>query len=227
MKKILAFVLAVMCVVSLAACTPSGGISYEIGNDDRADYFYKTYNNYVDMYGEAKLEDGKLTGVAVVRLIDFTGDGVYELYMAYADGTEDYVNKQIVVGFDYGAAILIGPTPKGMTTGDEIVYADLTTKTSADAEAPSVWIYKDDVGRGYIVVGEDLSRSADYITFVQTRGDEKIYSFQVEFTELDGNEPKGTFEKIDLVGLTENDVKSIFEENEKVVESINAQAINK
>ncbi|MBQ8001506.1 MAG: hypothetical protein IJ298_09995 [Ruminococcus sp.] len=227
MKKILAFVLAVVCVLSLAACNLSGAITYDIGNTDRANYFYKTYNRYVDMYGEAELKDGYLTGVAVVRLLDFTGDGVYELYMAYADGTKDYVNRQMVVGFDYGSAVLIGDTPNGMTTGDEVIYADITSKSFADAETPSIWLYKDNIDRAYIAVGEDLSKSADYITYVQTRGDEKIYSFQVDFTELDGNEPGGTFEKINLSDLTQEDAKLIFEENEKVVSSIKGQATDK
>ncbi len=223
MKKILAFILAVMCVLSLAACNGTGKGTYDIGNTDRANYFYNTYNNYVDQYGEAEFKDGKLTGVAVTRLIDFTGDGVYELYMAYADGTEDYVNRQMVVGFDFGAAILIGDTPNGKTTGDEMNYKYLETKETADKEGYSIWLYKDSVNRGYIAVGEDLSKSADYITYIQTRGDEKIYAFRTEFTEIDGNEPKGEFEKIDVVGLTEDDVNAIFAENEKVVKSIKAQ----
>ncbi len=226
MKKILAFILAVMCVASLAACNVTGSATYDIGNTDRANYFYNTYNKYVEQYGEAKLENGALTGVAVVRLLDFTGDGVYELYMAYADGTEDYVNRQMVVGFDFGSAILIGDTPRGKTTGDEITYKEITTKTSADAQSPSIWFYKDSVNRAYIAVGEDLSKSADYITYVQTRGDEKIYAFRTEFTELDGNEPQGEFEKIDLTGLTEDDAKVIFAENDKVVKSIKAQTKN-
>ncbi len=227
MKKILCFILAVVCVLSLAACDLSGAAAYDIGNTDRANYFYKTYNKYVDMYGEAELKDGYLTGVAVVRLLDFTGDGEYELYMAYADGTEDYVNRQMVVGFDFGSAVLIGDTPAGMTTGDEINYKEITSKASADAQTPSIWIYKDTVNRAYIAIGDDMSKSADYISYVQTRGNEKIYSFQVEFTEEGGNEPQGTMEKIDLSDLTEEDAKLVFTENEKVVKSINAQAKNK
>lgn len=222
MKKILAFVLCVLCVFSLAACNGSKR-NYDIGNTDRANYFYNTYNKYVDQYGEAEFKDGKLTGVAVARLIDFTGDGVYELYMAYADGTEDYVNRQMVVGFDFGSAVLIGDTPYGKTTGDEINYKYLTTKTSADAETPSIWLYKDSVSRGYIAIGDDLSKTAEYITFVQTRGDEKIYAFRPEFTEVGGNEPKGEFEKINVVGLSEDEANAIFKENEKVVKSIKAQ----
>ncbi len=227
MKKILAFVLAVICVLSLAACDMSGAISYDIGNTDRANYFYNTYNEYVDKYGEAKLENGYLKGVAVVRLLDFTGDGVYELYMAYADGTEDYVNRQMVVGFDYGSAVLIGEAPYGMTTGDEVTYADITSKASSDAQTPSIWLYKDNLDRAYIAVGEDLSKSADYITYIQTRNNEKVYSFQPEFTELDGNEPGGEIEKINLSNLTEEDAKSVFAENEKVVNSIKGQATDK
>lgn len=210
MKRIVAILMALVCVLSFAACNVPGAIVYDLGNVDRANYFEKTYNNYVDQYGKAEFKDGMLTGVAVVRLLDFTGDGVYELYIAYADGTTSYVNKQVVVGFDYGSATLL----------DE----EITSKSSADAETPAIWFYKDSVNRAYIVTGEDLSASADYNTYVQTRDGEKIYSFQKEFTELDGNELDGDYEKIEVSGLTQEDADLVFEENTKVVDSIKGQA---
>lgn len=222
MKKILAFVLAMMCVLSLVACDMSGSIAYDLGNADRAKCFENTYNNLVEKYGEAKFENGKLTGVAVVRLVDFTGDGIYELYLAYADGTQDYVNKQMVVGFDLGSATLIGKDGRH-SSQDETPYENITSKASADAQAPSVWLFKDTAGRGYIVTGDDLSKSADYITYITTRGNEDVYSFQVDFTEIDGNEPQGEFEKINFVDITEDDAKAVMDENKKVIDSISGQ----
>lgn len=212
MKRFFALVMALILVVSLMACTPKGAIVYNIGNVDRAGYFQKTVNNLVDEYGEAKLEGDILTGVAVVRLLDFSGDGVYELYVAYADGTKDYVNKQLVVGFDMGAATLL----------DE----EITSKATADDATPSICIFKDTTGRAYLVVGEDRATSAEYITYIQTRGEEKVYAFDTEFTEVDGATSEGTYETIKLSGLTKEDSKYIFEENEKVTDSINGLAEN-
>lgn len=222
MKKILAFILMVMCVLSLVACDMSGSISYDLGGADRAKCFSNTYNSLVEKYGEAKFENGKLTGVAAVRLIDFTGDGIYEFYAAYADGTQDYVNKQMVVGFDMGSATLIGKDGRSASQ-DETPYENIISKESADAKAPSVWLFKDAANRGYIVTGEDLSKSADYVTYITTRGNEDVYSFQVDFTEIDGTEPQGEFEKLSFVDITEADAKKIMDENKKVLDSINGQ----
>lgn len=222
MKKLFAFLLAMLCVLSLVACDMSGAITYDLENADRARCFNNTYKSLVEKYGEAKFENGKLTGVAVTRLIDFTGDGIYEFYVAYADGTKDYVNKQMVVGFDLGSATLIGKDGRNASQ-DETPYENITSKASADAQTPCVWLFKDAANRGYIVTGDDLSKSADYITYISTRGNEKVYSFQVDFTEIDGSEPQGEFEKINLVGITESEAKAVLAENEKVMDSIRAQ----
>ncbi|MGN0452517.1 MAG: hypothetical protein ACI4GZ_01820 [Ruminococcus sp.] len=218
MKRILAAVLAIVCLASLAACNMSGAIVYDIGNNDRANYFCKTYNEFLDKYGEAELKDdatyGKvLSGVAVVRLMDVTGDGVYELYIAYADGTKPYVNKQYIVGFEYGSAILL----------DE----EITSKASASDSTPSVWLYKDSTGRSYVVFGEDMSKSADYYTFIQKKNGEDYYKFDKEFTELNGSEPAGDTEKISVAGIDEDTADRIFKENSRVVDSINGQATKK
>lgn len=215
MKKIFAMLLAVMCVVSLAACDMSGAIVYDLGNVDRANYFQTYYDNLVDQYGKAKVESDDtygnvLTGVAVARLLDFTGDGIYELYVAYADGTTPYVNRQMVVGFEYGSATLL----------DE----EITSKATADDKAPTICLYTDDSNRAYIVKGEDMSASADYTTYVQTRGEEKIYAFETEFTEQDGTELAGTYERISLADFTDEDSKLVFDENDKVTDSIKGQA---
>lgn len=222
MKKFLAFILAMMCVLSLVACDMSGSIAYDLGSADRAKCFNNTYNNLVEKYGKAKFENGKLTGVAVVRLMDFTGDGVYEFYVAYADGTQDYVNKQMVIGFDMGSATLIGRDGRHENQ-EETPYETITSKASSDASAPCIWLFKDTADRGYIVTGDDLSKSADYITYITTRGNEGVYSFQVDFTEIDGNEPQGEFEKINLVDITEDDAKAVMDENKKVIDSISGQ----
>lgn len=220
MKKFIAMLLVIMCVISLAACDLSGAITYDLGNADRANYYNRIYTEMVDKYGEAEMTaddtyGNVLTGVAVVRLIDFTGEGIYELYIAYADGTVPYVNKQLVVGFENGPATLID---------EQTEFSDeITSKATADAAAPSLWLYKDNYGRAYIVTGEDLSKEAVYNTFIQTRGEEKVYSFDKEFSEVDGNELAGSYEKINLTGLTKEDADMVFEENEKVINSISGQ----
>lgn len=220
MKKILAIVLVIMCVAGLAACKGAGAV-YDIGNTDRANYYQNTYNEYVEMYGEAKLADdatyGKvLTGVAVVRLLDFTGDGIYELFIAYADGTVPYVNKQVIVGFDRGAATLIG---------EETEFSDDITSTEASGdEAPCLWLYTSSYDRSYVVTGENMATCAEYNTFVQIRNGEKVYKFMTEFTQKDGATLDGTYEKIDFINLTQEDADLVFEENDKVVKSIKSQA---
>ncbi len=210
MKRIFALIMALIMVVSLMACAPKGTIVYNIGNVDRANYFKKTIADMVDEYGEAKLENGTLKGVAVLRLLDFSGDGIYELYIAYADGTKDYVNKQLVVGFDMGSATLLDN--------------DITSKAKADDATPSICIYKDETGRAFLVEGEDRATSADYVTYIQTRGDVKVYAFDKEFTETDGKTATGSYETITLSGTSKDDAKYIFEENDRVTDSINGLA---
>ena len=50
MKKLIALILVVLCVVSFAACNASdtAGNSYDLGNADRARVFYETYEKFVE-----------------------------------------------------------------------------------------------------------------------------------------------------------------------------------
>jgi len=53
-----------------------------------------------------------MTGLAVVRLIDFDGDGSYELLCAYPDGSfshqySNMVNKFVIYGYDNGLIVLM------------------------------------------------------------------------------------------------------------------------
>lgn len=215
MKKIIALLMTVVFVFALTACSGrSAADYYDIGNTDRATYFYKQYNSLVEKYGEASFDGDKLQGVAVVRLIDFTGDGGYEIYIAYADGTKDYVNRHQIIGFDRGPATIF----------DE----EITSKANASDATPQIWLYTDGADRGYVVTGEAMAEVADYSTFITTRDGEKIYKFQKEFTIGGENGDDvvldGTWEKINLTGLTEEDVDIIFEENDCVVDSMKSQA---
>ncbi len=214
MKRFLAIVFALIMVMSVAGCSNRGAIVYDIGNADAATYFNREYDSMVEKYGKAELVGDKLTGVAVVRFLDFTGNGNYELYIAYADGTKDYVNRQKVVGFDRGSATIL----------DE----EITSKEKAEDTAPSIWLYKDATSRGYIVSGDVLTQKADYRTFVRTRNEEAIYAFVPEFTIDAASEDEviidGTYEKIRLSGLTSEDFDFINETNIKVVDSIKGWA---
>ncbi len=214
MKRFLAIVFALIMVMSVAGCSNRGVITYDIGNVDAATYFNREYDSMVEKYGKAELVGDKLMGVAVVRFLDFTGDGNYELYIAYADGTTDYVNKHKVVGFDRGSATIL----------DE----DITSKEKAEDETPSIWLYKDATDRGYVVSGDVLTQKADYRTFIRTRNEEAIYAFVPEFTIDVASEDEaiidGTYEKIRLSGLTQEDFDIINEENTKVVDSIKGWA---
>ena len=214
MKKIIALIMTLVFVFALTACSGKSADYYDIGNTDRATYFYNQYKRLIDKYGAASFDGDKLQGVAVARLIDFTGDGVYEIYFAYADGTQDYVNRHMIIGFDRGPATIF----------DE----EITSKVKASDATPQIWIYTDAVGRGYIVTGEAMAEVADYSTFITTRDGEKIYKFQKEFTiggeNGDTVELDGTWEKIALTGLTQEDADVIFEENDCVIDSIEGQA---
>lgn len=214
MKRFFAIVFALITVMAFAGCSKKGVIHYDIGNVDAATYFNREYDGMVEKYGKAELKGDKLTGVAVVRLIDFTGNGNYEMYIAYADGTQDYVNRHKVVGFDRGSATIL----------DE----EITSKEKAEDEFPSIWLYKDPTGRGYVVTGDVLTQKADYRTYVRTRNEEAVYAFVPEFTVDAASEDEviidGTYEKIRLAGLTQEDAEFVFEDNTKVVDSIKGWA---
>ncbi len=221
MKKFISIMLLVIMVCSLAACKPG---EIEVGNPDRADVFNKNYDNLSSEYGKGEYKvdpelGGVLSGVAVMRLLDFSGDGNPELYVAYSDGTTPYANKQQIYGFDSGSAVIFSEFYT-----DSLEFADITSKSSEDAKAPCVWLYTDKSGLSYIVVGDDLSKEADYYYLKFNKlenGDREI--MELAFTEVDGHELSGTYEKIELAGVSESDAEKIFEENEKVLKSVQNQ----
>lgn len=236
MKKILALVFVLLMVVSLGACkkienTPKTdyGVQDLGSNDkntnddyiiaitayDRARYFYGEYEKLVKEYGEAKLEGGNLKGVAVVRLLDFIGNGNLNMYVAYADGTQPYVNKQMVYGFDNGGSPIL---KEGAS-----ITTDITSKATADATAPSVWLYTGTGNRSYIVSGDNMTDSPAFNTYFQMFKGEKAYNFMEETASVSG----GTFEKINLSGVSDEDFKTVKATTDKVVESLKVAAQNK
>jgi len=70
-------------------------------------------NNLISQYGEGVVrtasfsDDIFMFGVGMVRLIDFDGDGTYELYCAYAKDEGFWVNSQVVYGYDNGLVTLL------------------------------------------------------------------------------------------------------------------------
>lgn len=207
MKKFLSVALIIACVLSLVACSRSNKESYNLGNADRARIFYNTYNDYVEKYGEGKDVQGSLCGTAVVRLMDFTGDGVLEMLIAYSSEKDGKVDRVMVCGFDMGFA--------------EILNEEITSKATADAETNTLWLYTDSSGLSYIIKGEDLSASRSYLTYQQADAEGKpLYAFAEAF-DTDGTDLSGTYEKIDLTG--NSDSKAVFEKNENVVDALESQ----
>lgn len=244
MKKLFAVLFILVMVFSLAACKKvenAPKTEYDVqdlgSNDkkldgadaeyvvaitayDRAKFFYSEYDKLVKEYGEAKLQDGNLKGVAVVRLLDFMGKGNLNMYIAYADGTQPYVNKQKVYGFDNGGSVIIGDSyikKEGSSVGE-----DITSKATAGGDT-AVWLYTDVNQRGYIVTGDDMENSPVFNTFFQMYNGQKAYTFKEETKDVSG----GTFEKIKLTGLTDEEFESINGVTESVVESLKVTAQNK
>ncbi len=225
MKKFIALLMIVMCVFTLAACKGAPG-AYMLDTSDKANYFDGELGDLLGDFGEgAYAEDdtygGVLTGVAVVRLLDFTGDGKNELYVAYADGTKPYANRQVVYGFDNGPKNLIYDEMAASYDENYVessVPEEITSKSSASSVAPCVWLYTDNTGRSYIVTGDDMSNVAEYHTY---KGD-GVYAFVKEFEELGGKELAGTYEKIELTGVSEAEAEKLFDINKEVFESISA-----
>ena len=232
MKKFLALLFAVLCLFSVTACREveeKEELPYDLSQSgvdnknntvvsyDRAKAFYNQYKSLVNQYGAADFDGTNLKGVAVVRLYDFLGNGQLNMYVAYADGTKPYVNKQAVYGFDNGMS-------KMLERDNSYVKQDITSKATADADAYSIWLYKNSTGRGYIVTGEDMSKSADYSTYIALKDGEKFYAFNCEFTKTDNETLSGTYEKIKVSGLTEADAEKIFAENKKVIDSMKTQS---
>lgn len=204
MKRFIAVLFCMIFIISLAACSNEN--SYDLGSADRARVFYNTYYNYVESAGEANTIDNALSGAAVIRLKDFTGDGIYEMLILYSSEKNGVVDKVMVCGFDMGFAMLL----------DE----EITSKESKDADTSSLWVYTDSSNTSYLVKGDDLSGARSYCMYMQADADgQSLYSFAEAFA-TDGNDLSGTYEKIDIVGA---DSKAVFAENEKVLNSIESQ----
>lgn len=225
MKKILAFVLATLFVLSLTACSKKAATQTTTETENNvavtdkhgAVVFSSSVDELTNLFGEGKAEktdtsENKLTGLAVVRFFEFTGDNKPELVTVYNDKDNADVYWMEVTGFDAGSA--------NLKFWDDSTKIQIASKSSADAAAPCVWFFTDDTGYSYIVAGEDLSKSADYYGYVQMRDGEKVYKFDKAFTETNGNLREGTYEKIEFVGMSDEDVKKNFEKNQQAIEAI-------
>ncbi len=201
MKRFLALALIAVMALAFAACSKNES-NYNLGNADRARIFYNTYNSFVDKYGEGKSVDGKLSGAAVVRLYDFTGDNAPELLIAYSSEKDGVVDKVMVGGFDMGYA--------------EIYNEEITSK----AESNSLWVYTDSSDLSYLVFGEDLNTARSYNTYLMADKDGKsLYSFAEAFS-TDGKDLGGVYEKFDIQGA---DFEAINAENQRVLEALKDQ----
>ena len=220
MKKLLSVLFILVFVFSLTACksvknsgtnnavTDPDLVKIDVNGDvtyDIPEYYYNKYKELVGKYGKADFKDGKLQGVAVVRLLNFVGTDSVQLYVAYADGTTDYVNKQMVVGFNNGPAYLLDNEKTSVST-------DITSKATADATTPSIWLYNDVEGKGYIVTGDDMSNEPVYNGYITVSRGENYYTFQPVSGVLDGE-----IEKIDLAGLDEEAFNAINAKNREVI----------
>ncbi|MBQ8795951.1 MAG: hypothetical protein IJZ54_05970 [Clostridia bacterium] len=204
MKRIVALLLTVFCVIGLCACNSGANKRYDLGNSDRAMAFYDTYQSYVEKYGEAQALENALCGAAVVRLLDFTGDSQYEMLIAYSSEKGKEVDRVMVCGFDMGLADLL----------DEEI-------TSKDSGVASLWIYTDSSGLSYLVKGDELSKNRTYLTYQQADKEGKpLYQFAEAFS-TEGTDLGGTYEKINLTGNT--DTEAVFETNEAVITSLKNQ----
>lgn len=208
MKKFIALLLIILCVVPFAACNGAegSGTTYDLANADRARVFYETYEKFVEKYGEGKVVDGKLCGAAVVRLFDFTDDGSLEMLIGYSSQKDSVVDSIMICGFDLGFA--------------ELYREKINAKTKADSKDGVICIYTDG-NINYIVSGEDLSESRSYATYKKTDNDGNKYYRFVEAFKGNGEDLSGTYEKIEIAGHT--DAKEIFDTNTKVLDALKSQ----
>ena len=62
----------------------------------------------VGVIAPTMIDDGNwMTGLAVVRLVDFDGDGTPELLVAYQNTAGQYANRQAVYGYDNGYLVTL------------------------------------------------------------------------------------------------------------------------
>ena len=113
MKKYLSIFLVFLVLLTQFACEnssksdsntiqTSSSESPTKGGKSQAESYLGVVNDLISKYGEGKLEATKifpsnLTGVSVVRLIDFDGDGNMELYCAYMK--QYYCDSQVIYGY--------------------------------------------------------------------------------------------------------------------------------
>ena len=208
MKKFIALLLIILCVVPFAACNGAEGsdTTYDLANADRARVFYETYEKFVEKYGEGKVVDGKLCGAAVVRLFDFTDDGSLEMLIGYSSQKDSAVDSIMICGFDLGFA--------------ELYREKINAKTTADSKDGVICIYTDG-NINYIVSGEDLSESRSYATYKKTDNDGNKYYRFMEAFKGNGEDLSGTYEKIEIAGHT--DAKENFDANTKVLDALKSQ----
>ena len=87
-----------------AVTVPTGGGGW-------AAAYLTVVDNLIAKYGEGRVDTAfgceYLTGVAIVRLIDFDGDGTKELYCAYANEGAPWANKQVIYGYDNGLVTIM------------------------------------------------------------------------------------------------------------------------
>ena len=135
MKKLISLLLAVLMSLCLTACNPAANPSDNqseapsptgtadtrgeardlVEPADSGAAWVKAYLGVVEgliaQYGEGAIEPSNysygdfMTGVGVIRLIDFDEDGTYELYCAYQNEDESY--KQAIYGYDNGLVVLL------------------------------------------------------------------------------------------------------------------------
>ena len=118
------------------------------------------------------------------------------MYVAYADGTKDYVNKQAIFSFNNGYSELIDREGTSITTDIK----------STDGGTPSVWFFKGENGKTYLVTGDDMSKNVTFHEYVKTSGGKDIYAFQKTSVKTDGS-----YVKINLTGLSDGDAEKIID----------------
>lgn len=202
MKKLLSTLVLIAMVFALAACSNTTK-TYDLENSDRARGFYNKYQHYVEQYGEGKEVNGALCGVAIVRLLDFTGDGSFEMLLGYSSQKDGIVDSVAVFGFDMGLA--------------EILNEKISTST---ADGVCIWTYTDSFDNSYIIKGEDLSVERSYQSFMKTDSEgNPIYKFAEAFSTK-GEDLSGEYDRI---YVTSGDFKSVLSETDNVVKSIESQ----
>ena len=67
--------------------------------------YAKVVEKLLEDCGKPKVQNSFLNGVAVVRLIDFDGDGIKELLCVYPQENDMFANKQEVYGYADGEAV--------------------------------------------------------------------------------------------------------------------------